>query len=184
MTPGPGPVHLVLRQRSAWRAFPCDLLDARGAAIGWIDWPQRPQAGRRDPKRLGGTFPLVLRGRHYGVEQRGPTEPEGGALRLTLVGSEGEVRASVDIPARRGGRPARLEITAPVEGEVRPGRAWLRMVYGVELRDGQAGEILEPHWFSLKRELHVGLPRVDDTLRALLALAVLVSRTSYRTTIW
>lgn len=172
---------LRLQQRSMWLAYPMLLLDPAGQQLGMLDWPGGGGAtGERAKPR---DLPLDLRGRRYRITQT--TLPKGwnSDLRLQLWGAGAMPLASLDIQAadRHG---ARLQLTAPVHGEVPALPDRLRIAHAIRLADGRQGSVQEPSWLSLRRTLDVRLPHADDALRAFLGAAVLIARTSNTGTRW
>lgn len=175
---------LTICQRSAWSGFHYDVVDAHGAVLAELVWPNFAQArnARLRWHKSGsadGDLKIRTPQGEYRIGFEYLTRGYVNDVRFLLQQGEHTLAVADVLFPKEGVRPHEIFMRQPRPGRLLRANRWARARYLVELDGEQVGSIEEPHWLSLKRRLQIRLPTSEPLIQQTF-LAFLVINSAFR----
>ena len=142
--------------------FHFQVVDSAGQVQADLLWPNFAQARNarlkwHKPGSAEGDITLRTPAGDYRIGFEYLTRAFANDVRFFLQRGN-EPMAMADVLFPKGLHRHEIFLRKPSEGRLIRAKRWGRISFRVELAGRDIGSIEEPHWFSLRRELHLNLP--------------------------
>ncbi|MBA4266334.1 MAG: hypothetical protein C0453_14740 [Comamonadaceae bacterium] len=175
---------LTIRQRSMLSGFHYEVVSESGALLAELVWPNYVQARNarlkwHKPGSPDGDLKILMPQGIYRIGFEFLSRAFANDLRFFLQQGE-DIQAMAEVLFPKDGiKRHEVFLRQPMQARLVRANHWTRARYLLEV-DGQViGSIEEPHWFSMKRQLRIGLPN-DMPVPLQTFLAFLVINSAFR----